>query len=149
MAWINKTRLSLRGGLVWRKCAQMIEKFRRLKTVRVLFWITASGVLLLAQISSSVSTPTPTGGLKAHFIAFYVLSLLGATAFPKSHLLVLGCALAVFGGIVEVMQAVLPFGRHPSLFDWLIDLVGIAVACVPFAFSELRRQIGNTSNNSF
>lgn len=133
---------------VLRKWAQMIEKLRLLKTIRILFWIAASGVLLLAQISSSVSTPTPTGGLEAHFVAFYVLSLLGAVAFPKSHLLLLGCALAVFGGSVEIMQAVLPFGRHPSLFDWLVDLVGIIVACVPFAFSELRHQIGNTSKSS-
>jgi hypothetical protein len=66
-----------------------------------------------------------------HFLAFYVLMLLGAIAFPKRSLVAIAVALCAVGAGIEVVQA-LPFvNRDSDILDWAADTLAIAAVLLP------------------
>ena len=76
-----------------------------------------------------------------HFLAFYVLAVLGAAAFPRQALLAPALALAAFGGMIELVQA-LPFvGRDAEVGDWAADVVGVLFALAPLALGRWRARV--------
>ncbi len=76
-----------------------------------------------------------------HFLAFYVLAVLGAAAFPRQAILIPALALVAFGGLIELVQA-LPFvGRDAEVGDWLADGVGVLFALAPLGLARWRAQV--------
>ena len=71
-----------------------------------------------------------------HALAWAVLTACGLLLFPRRPrrivLLVLG-----YGGLVELFQALLPFGRDADWWDWVADAAGVATVLI--AFGGLRR----------
>ncbi|MGE5147496.1 MAG: VanZ family protein [Candidatus Eiseniibacteriota bacterium] len=106
------------------------------------FWGAAVVVFVLA-----VKPPPPTPPLipwdkAAHFIAFYVLTLLAGAAFPRRALLLLALALSAYGAAIELVQA-LPFvDRDSSFWDWVADTVAIGAALLPLLIPRLRAWLG-------
>jgi VanZ family protein len=64
-----------------------------------------------------------------HASAWTVLTLLGLLLSTKRRWAIGLFALA-FGALIEVLQAVMPFGRDGNVADWIADAVGIAAAYV-------------------
>jgi VanZ family protein len=62
-----------------------------------------------------------------HAIAWAVLTLLGLLLSTKRRWAIPAFAF-VFGAVIEVLQAVMPFGRDGDIRDLMADTVGIAVA---------------------
>ncbi|MGQ0589688.1 MAG: hypothetical protein ACT4N8_09185 [Sphingosinicella sp.] len=56
-----------------------------------------------------------------HILAFVVLTLLGAAAYPKARLLWLGTALSGVGAAIEFAQMIPTLNRDAQLSDWLAD----------------------------
>lgn len=71
-----------------------------------------------------------------HAIAWFVLAASGLVLFPRRPGRIAGFALA-FGGLVELLQAWLPFGRDPDWRDWIADSAGVAAALL--AGAAIRR----------
>ena len=58
-----------------------------------------------------------------HIIAFAVLALLSAAAFPLSRMRLLALALSMFGALIELVQAIPALNRDSQLLDWIADTV--------------------------
>jgi VanZ family protein len=62
-----------------------------------------------------------------HGSAWTVLTVAGLVLSTKRRWAI-GVYAVVFGAVIEVLQAVMPFGRDGNVADWIADLVGVAVA---------------------
>jgi VanZ family protein len=90
------------------------------------FWSCALAVLVLALMKPVHHMPT-TGWDKAnHALAFFVLALLGAAAYPRRWRRVLLWLLA-YGALIEVLQGLTGW-RDAEWLDLLADGVGLALA---------------------
>src|SRR5690606_24268739 len=78
----------------------------------------------------------------AHFLAFYVLTVLAAAAFPRRTLLLLAVALSAYGALIELIQAHPAIGRDSDIWDWVADTAAIAAALLPLLISRWRDRIG-------
>jgi VanZ family protein len=73
-----------------------------------------------------------------HFVAFLGLMLLALPAFPARSTAVLALALAVEGGMIEVIQAAPMVGRDSDVGDWVADLAGILSVIAAMLVGHLR-----------
>jgi VanZ family protein len=62
-----------------------------------------------------------------HMGAYFALAGLAGLAFPR-RLLPIAAALVGFGVLVEIGQAIMPYGRHGTVFDGLANTLGVALA---------------------
>jgi VanZ family protein len=76
-----------------------------------------------------------------HFLAFYVLSVLGAAAFPKRSLIVIGSVLSGVGAVIELVQATPLVARDAEVFDWVADTVAIVAALGPVLLMQWRARV--------
>lgn len=72
-----------------------------------------------------------------HSLAYLVLTGMGLVLFPRHPRLLAAYAMAVGGG-VEVLQAVMGFGRQGDWRDILANAIGIAAAYSLAALARLR-----------
>ncbi len=94
--------------------------------------IVAFSVIVLAWLTQAPSEDLPTVNLWdkiEHALAFLALALLYGLLFPKARLRAAVAAL-VLGAVVEVLQAVLPFGRDAEALDLLADAIGVAAGLI-------------------
>ncbi len=110
-----------------------------LPLARAAFWITLLGVFIAAEIPEKDHPPDLFGWDKAnHFAAFYLLSVLGAGAFPRRPLIAIGAWLSGFGALIELVQA-LPFiHRDADVVDWITDTAAILAALCPVLLARWR-----------
>ena len=73
-----------------------------------------------------------------HFIAFFTLTLLAATAFPSTPLLLIGVLLSAFGALIEVVQGLDFVGRDEDFFDWVADTIAIGAVVVSMLVARWR-----------
>jgi hypothetical protein len=62
-----------------------------------------------------------------HGFTFAVLSLVGWGAYPRLDRAILWAMLTVFGGAIELFQALPAIHRDADWHDWLVDLTVAAV----------------------
>lgn len=74
-----------------------------------------------------------------HFIAFYVLSVLAAAAFPRARPVSIAAALSAFGALIEVVQGLAIVNRDRDVWDWVADTIAIAAALGPMLLVPWRR----------
>jgi hypothetical protein len=70
-----------------------------------------------------------------HFIVFYVLTALAIAALPASRFWRIGAVLLAFGGLIEVLQALV--GRDAAWGDLFADACGIAALFGPIILRDL------------
>ncbi|WKL58587.1 MULTISPECIES: VanZ family protein [Asticcacaulis] len=76
---------------------------------------------------------------EAHVLAFFVLTLLAVTAFPRVRKWDVGLACLIVAGLSEIIQMFT--GRSASLYDWLADATGVVMAIAPMNFAAWRAQM--------
>jgi VanZ family protein len=104
---------------------------RAVPLFRIAFVLCALAVFGLAVMPGNLD-PVHVWDKAKHFFAFFVLGGLGALAFPRQRLVVLGLLLSGFGALIEVVQA-LPFvHRDASVKDWIADSVALLVVLCLF-----------------
>lgn len=97
------------------------------------FW-TLLVVLTVLSLLPQAFLPPPAFSIwdKAqHAMGFWVLTLLGLWSFPRNPLRLV-IALLIYGGLIEVVQA-LSGWRTGDWLDLLADAIGIAIAWVIWA----------------
>ncbi len=102
------------------------------------FWLAVLTVGVLTVLPTDM---LPTGAFdfwdKAqHAIAFGILSFLGLIAYPKRHNEVI-FGLILYGGLIEVVQAFIPW-RSCEILDFLADVCGVIVIAMILQLSRMR-----------
>ena len=89
-----------------------------------LFWtlLTITTFLLLMEVKPMPQT-WPKDKLE-HAIIFGLLTFLSIKAYPK-YVLYSCLALAIYGGLMELLQTIFTQTRTGSISDWLADLSGV------------------------
>lgn len=85
-----------------------------------MFWLTAAFTLVMAVIPVPPSFATDK---IEHMLAFAVLAGLAVFGFSRVAIWKLFLTFAVFGGTIELVQALPIVGRDGDWSDWLADLV--------------------------
>lgn len=73
-----------------------------------------------------------------HFAAFFVLTVLSLVSFPRTPALVIGAALSVFGGAIEIVQGLSVIGRDREAGDWAADTLATVAALSVLLAARLR-----------
>jgi VanZ family protein len=93
-------------------------------------------VLYLTQAPVRDLPPVSLWDKAEHALAWAALTACGLLLFPRRPGRIVLLVLA-YGGLVEVVQALLPFGRDADWRDWAADAVGVGAALI--ALGGLRR----------
>ncbi|UVI38510.1 teicoplanin resistance protein VanZ [Qipengyuania spongiae] len=76
-----------------------------------------------------------------HILAFFVLAAGGRIAWPQLNGAVLVGLLAAYGGLIEILQWEMGYGRDADWMDFLADVIAIlAGMAVGHAFLQLFQQ---------
>jgi VanZ family protein len=73
-----------------------------------------------------------------HFIAFFTLTVMAATAFPATPLLLIGVLLSAFGALIEVVQGLDFVARDRDFWDWVADTIAIGSVVVSMLVARWR-----------
>jgi hypothetical protein len=76
-----------------------------------------------------------------HFIAFYVLTALAVSAFPKQNLFAVAVMLSGFGALIEIVQGLPMVHRDRDFWDWVADTIAISCALAPMLLFWWRAQV--------
>ncbi len=75
-----------------------------------------------------------------HFIAFYVLTVLAAAAFPRRSVWMIAAWLSGFGALIEFVQGLAIVHRDRDFWDWVADSIAIIAALAPMLLVWWRRE---------
>ena len=116
----------------------MIDRWTSPTQRRWAFWLCLFVVLALALMRPSHYMPT-TGWDKAnHALAFAVLAVLGALAYPGRLVRVL-IGLVAYGVLIEVLQSFTSY-RDSDMRDVFADCVGLAIGWQVFGLLQRKRK---------
>ena len=94
----------------------------------LIFWllIAVVSVLMLIELKPSTSS-IPYIDKFEHAFVFILLTTTGCLAYAQKKPWVYAGLIAL-GALYEVLQALFTVTRQASVYDWLADIVGIAIA---------------------
>ena len=116
--------------------------FLRLLFLRIFAWLLAAAVTFATlgppRYRPQAAAITHDG---EHALAFVLLGLAFAFAYPRQRMLVAGLSVVLIG-VLELLQLFVP-GRHARLEDFLVDalttLIGMAIAATIGQFQRSAR----------
>lgn len=107
-------------------------------------WLGRAGFIAAALVTLVGALLPPPDALQPlpwdkadHFVAFGVVALFAAVAFPGRSLILIGVLLSGFGAVIELLQGLPVIHRDPSVLDWVADTLGIAAALAVVAVARL------------
>lgn len=93
---------------------------------RIVFYATLIAGCFLAFAPANQSLHAQFNDKLLHAVGFFCLALSAHLAHPRARVYWPVFGLAIFGILIEVIQAYLPY-RSFSWWDWIADLFGIAI----------------------
>lgn len=99
--------------------------------------------MLLCMLPSEDLPDPGTGDRFEHTAAWFVLTATGYLLAPNRRLAIPIFALA-YGVLVELAQAVAPYGRHGDPLDLVADATGVAIAVIAYMVAA-RMRLGSTT----
>jgi hypothetical protein len=112
---------------------------KRLPTLfPILFWAALAFAFTMAVLPHPPEIPGNPSDKVQHILAFCVLSILGALAFPRAGLVSVGIRLSAFGAFIEIVQAIPILHRDCDIMDWVADTAAIVVALLVVAIARRR-----------
>lgn len=75
-----------------------------------------------------------------HFAAFYVATLCGMAAMPRTRLRRIGTGYLIFAALLEAAHIVVGAPLRPLLDNWAADVGGTATALTPVVIERFRRR---------
>ena len=91
--------------------------------LKFIFWTSAAAVLVLSLAPTTAELPTTGWDKSNHFIGFFALAVFGLRGHPK-HSMALIAGLAMFGGLIEILQSFTTY-RRAEWADWIADDIGV------------------------
>ena len=92
-----------------------------LNLARLLFWSSLIFALVMASMKQPVALPGDPSAKVQHIAAFVVLSALAAWAYPRLPLVAIFLGMALFGGLIEMVQSIPTLHRDADFNDWAAD----------------------------
>jgi VanZ family protein len=113
----------------------------RLRTpARIAMWAAIVGAVTMALLPHPPHVPIDRFGDKfEHMLAFAVMALLAAVAYPETPLKRLAERLSFLGALIEVFQSIPALHRDCDVRDWIADTISVAVVLLLYA-ALARRQ---------
>jgi hypothetical protein len=105
--------------------ARMISRLHRLGA-----WLSVPALVLASWTPGEHMMRTGVNGRLEHIAAYFVSALLWVTAYPRWSPWVVGSALAICAGVLEVGQIYIP-GRHSQIADFAASCLGVALVVLP------------------
>lgn len=96
-----------------------------------LFWVTVAFTFFMAVKPVVAGQALFPWDKAEHFSAFYVLTGIGAAAYPRRPLWLVGALLSTFGAVIELVQALPIVHRDCDFWDWVADTCGILAVIAP------------------
>jgi hypothetical protein len=103
---------------------------------KLLFWLAVVFALVMASLKHPPALPGDPNDKLQHITAFVVLSLLACWAYPRLSSFAVLVGLGLFGGLIELIQAIPLIHRDPDVRDWLAD--GAAIAATLLVIAAIR-----------
>jgi len=104
---------------------------------RLLFWAATAFAFVMAVIPHPPELPGRPSDKVQHIVAFLVLAGLGRWAYPNIRKREQLLALAGFGALIEMVQAIPALHRDSDPYDWVAD---VAAALTVFVIVWLWRE---------
>jgi VanZ family protein len=100
----------------------MFERF-----CRFAFWAALIFAFVMAVLPKPPQLPgAPTDKIQ-HILAFVALTILATAGYPRLRPLMLVFALAGFGALIEIVQAIPALHRSSDVMDWLADIAAALI----------------------
>ncbi|HET6969500.1 MAG TPA: VanZ family protein [Phenylobacterium sp.] len=110
----------------------MLLPYRWPRPLRLgLYALAATVLLVMTNLPQRDLPGVPVDDKLEHATAWFVLTAGGYALSPRRAWAIPLFAV-LFGALIEVLQAVLPFGRDAEVGDWLADGAGVAVAVLGY-----------------
>jgi len=107
----------------------------------------ASLIALFSLLPAEAAVSSGFGDKLEHFGAFALLSVLARLGWPGRDWRQVAGILVAFGAMIELTQSVSP-GRHPDVYDWLADAIGVAVGLGTVLVVRRIRSIGSSDSDN-
>jgi VanZ family protein len=104
---------------------------------RAAFWAAAAFALVMALLPHPVRLPSDPSDKVQHIVAFFTLGALGRLGSARASGWLLLAGLSLFGGAIELLQAIPALNRDSDVVDWIADTIAAGVAIL--AVSRARR----------
>ena len=114
-----------------------------LKLARLVFFAALIFTFYSAVIPPSQALHLTPWDKATHFIAFYALTGLAVSAFPRQNVLAVAASLSAFGALIEYVQGLPMVHRDRDFWDWVADTIAIGCALAPMLLFWWRRQVGS------
>lgn len=92
---------------------------------RVFFWALLLAVLVVALLPPNDAPSFFVLDKLNHILAFFALSSIARVLWPRRSIALLFTLLIVFGGSIELLQSLMPFGRTAEWMDFGADVIAI------------------------
>lgn len=107
---------------------------------RALFWCALIGATVLAIMPQPPRLPTDDLGDKFnHILAFAVMAVLAAAAWPGTPRLRVVVRLSFLGAMIEVVQSIPALHRDCDVRDWIADTLAVLLVTAIAALLGRRR----------
>jgi uncharacterized membrane protein len=93
----------------------------------LLFWAALAFTFVMAVMPNRPKLPGRPSDKVEHAVAFGVLGLLAAVAYPGISPLLLIALLSMFGAVIELVHLIPALRRHSDWLDWIVDTVACAL----------------------
>lgn len=96
----------------------------------IIFWLLIAivSVLMLIELKPTAGG-IPNIDKAEHAFVFILLTVTGCLAYAQKKYWVYA-GLIVLGALYEVLQALFTVTRQASIYDWLADIAGVAIAII-------------------
>jgi len=120
----------------------MTDRLSRI--ARAAFWPALAFALVMAVLPKPPELPTDELGDKfQHMMAFFTLTVLAGTGWPRASLIRAALWLSLVGAGIEVVQMIPSLNRDSDWRDWMADSLAIVAALVPvLAFRRIAARSG-------
>jgi len=102
---------------------------------------------VMACMPDPPTLPGDPSGEAMHLIGFVLLTIIARAAFWGAPAWKLMLGLIAFGGAIELLQLIPAFERGPSLDDWLLDAVAVAIAMAAVEAMRLVLRLMTSANS--
>ena len=104
------------------------------------FWIAVAFTLVMASLPAPPQLPGEPSDKIQHILAFAVLTVLAVLAYPRAPRWRIAAGLALFGALIEAVQAIPVLHRSSDWRDWVADAA--AVGFVLLLITGIRPLLG-------
>jgi hypothetical protein len=102
-----------------------------LRLTQVTFWAAVIFTFTDAVLPAQQAVQIASWHYAEHVIAFYVLAVLAAAAYPRLNVIWIAILLSGFGAVIEIVQGLKIVSRDPDFRGWATDTLAIAAALAP------------------